>query len=155
MWHVWKIEEVHTEIWWRNLRDGDYLEDLGAGWVIILIWIFQKFEWTAWIGLIWLQDGGQVAGCCEHGNEHSDSIKYGELLNYRRNLYMWLETDPVCSLVLVNNVWVLANIFSSIILWCTSISQNNLTTKYTLMNPKYISYWTSTTCFDLNSYLQE
>jgi hypothetical protein len=34
------------------------------------------------------QRGGQVAGCCEHGNEHSDSIEYVELLNYRRNLYM-------------------------------------------------------------------
>jgi len=31
---------------------------------------------------------GHVAGCCEHGNEHSDSIKYGELLNYQSNLYM-------------------------------------------------------------------
>jgi hypothetical protein len=30
------MEEVHTEIWWENLRASDYLEDLGAGWMIIL-----------------------------------------------------------------------------------------------------------------------
>ena len=30
------------------------------------------------------QGGGEVAGCYERGSEHSDSIKFGELLNYRR-----------------------------------------------------------------------
>jgi hypothetical protein len=34
----------------------------------------------AWTGLIWLRIGN-VAGCCECGNEPSGSIKHGEFLD--------------------------------------------------------------------------
>jgi hypothetical protein len=39
--------EVHIGMWWRNLRDRDYFEDLVLGGRIILIWT----------GLIWLRIG--------------------------------------------------------------------------------------------------
>jgi hypothetical protein len=35
-------EEVHTGFWWRNLREGDHLEDLGVDGRIILKSIFER-----------------------------------------------------------------------------------------------------------------
>jgi hypothetical protein len=26
MWHIWK-REIHTEYWWRNLKERDHFED--------------------------------------------------------------------------------------------------------------------------------
>jgi hypothetical protein len=34
--------EVHTGLWWGNLREGDHLEDLGVDGRIILKWIFER-----------------------------------------------------------------------------------------------------------------
>jgi len=36
--------EMHTEFWWGNLKDRDYLEDLGLNGRIILRWIFRKWD---------------------------------------------------------------------------------------------------------------
>jgi hypothetical protein len=38
-----------------------------------------KWEVVGWVHLA--QDKDQVAACCEHGNEHSGSIKGGEFLD--------------------------------------------------------------------------
>jgi hypothetical protein len=36
--------EVHIGFWLGNLRDRDYLEDLGLDGRIILSWIFRKLD---------------------------------------------------------------------------------------------------------------
>jgi hypothetical protein len=47
---------MHTEIWWRNLRERDPLEDLSVEGSIIFKWICKKWD-GAWTGLIWLRIG--------------------------------------------------------------------------------------------------
>jgi hypothetical protein len=45
----------------------------------------MDFREIGWDGVDWIhlaQDKGPVAGCFEHGNEPSDSIKDGEFLDY-------------------------------------------------------------------------
>jgi hypothetical protein len=48
---------VHTEFWWGDLRKRDHLEDLGVDGIIILEWIFKKWDRQAWDELIWLRIG--------------------------------------------------------------------------------------------------
>jgi hypothetical protein len=43
----------------------------------------REVEWEAWTGSIWLKIG-QLAGCCECGNEPSGSIKCLELSDWLR-----------------------------------------------------------------------
>jgi len=49
--------EVYTEVWWRNLRKRDFLEDPGVDGRIILRRIFRKWDVGVWTGLIWLRIG--------------------------------------------------------------------------------------------------
>jgi hypothetical protein len=42
-------------------------------------------KWKSWSGSIWFRIGS-VAVSCEHGNEHSGSVKCVELLDLLRNL---------------------------------------------------------------------
>jgi hypothetical protein len=37
-------EEVYTEFWWGNLREGDNFEDPGVDGRVILRWIFRKWN---------------------------------------------------------------------------------------------------------------
>jgi len=54
MWHVCGTGEVHTGIYWGNMRERGNLENLGLGRRIILILVLQKSVERAWTGLIWL-----------------------------------------------------------------------------------------------------
>jgi len=46
--------EAYTGFWWRQLRERDNLEDRGVGRMIILIWIFRKWDVGAWTASSWL-----------------------------------------------------------------------------------------------------
>jgi hypothetical protein len=48
---------VHAEFWWGDLRNRNELENPGVDEKIILKWIFKKWDWEAWTGLIWLEIG--------------------------------------------------------------------------------------------------
>ena len=48
---------VHTEFWWRNLKAGDDLEDLGTDGRLILKWIFKKWDGVVRTGWSWLRIG--------------------------------------------------------------------------------------------------
>jgi len=41
--------------WWGNLRERDYLEDIGIDRRIILESIFEKLVGIIWTGFIWLR----------------------------------------------------------------------------------------------------
>jgi hypothetical protein len=42
MWQVWATGNVHTEVWWGDLRERGHLEDHGADRRIILKLIFKN-----------------------------------------------------------------------------------------------------------------
>jgi hypothetical protein len=50
---------MHTGLWWGDLRERGYLKKLGVDGMIK--WIFRKWNWEAWAGLIWLRIG-RVSG---------------------------------------------------------------------------------------------
>jgi hypothetical protein len=56
--HVARIGRggVHTGFWWKNLREGYFLEGSGIDGKIVLKWIFDK-RWGAWVGSKWLRIG--------------------------------------------------------------------------------------------------
>jgi uncharacterized membrane protein len=61
------------------------LEDPGLnGWILLKL-ILYKHDEKAWTGLIWLWIE-KMAGCCEHDNETSGSLKFREYLLWLTNL---------------------------------------------------------------------
>jgi hypothetical protein len=57
MWHVWGRGEVHTGLYWENLREGDDLEDPGVNGRIILKWVLERLDEGALTGSMWLRIG--------------------------------------------------------------------------------------------------
>jgi hypothetical protein len=51
--------EMHTGLWWGNLREGDHLIDPGVDRMILLKWIFEKW-YGVWTGSMWLMIGTGV-----------------------------------------------------------------------------------------------
>jgi hypothetical protein len=76
---------VHTRLWWGSLREKrEHLKDQSVDRRIILNWIFRKWDGGIdWIDLAQNRDVWRV-GCCECGNEPSDSIKGGKFLDLLR-----------------------------------------------------------------------
>ena len=52
---TYETGEVHPGFWWENLRLRDHLEDPDVDVILILGWIFRKWNWWAQAGLIWLR----------------------------------------------------------------------------------------------------
>ena len=52
---------------------------------LILKWKLKILNGNSWNGFIWLKKQVQVVGCCEHGNEPSDSTKCIKFLEWLRN----------------------------------------------------------------------
>ena len=46
---------MHAGFWWGDLREIGHLLDVGVNRRIILKWIFKKWDWEVWTGLIWLR----------------------------------------------------------------------------------------------------
>jgi hypothetical protein len=57
MWHIWGRGEVHTGLYWGNLREEDHLEDPGVDGRRILKWTSERLDEGAWTGSIWLRIG--------------------------------------------------------------------------------------------------
>jgi hypothetical protein len=73
---VWERRKMHTQFWSENLNVRDHFENLG-----------RILEWMLGRGLDSSGSGqGPVAGCCEHGNEHSDSMKVTGRVDYLTDL---------------------------------------------------------------------
>jgi hypothetical protein len=76
MWWAGHIEQMGAmrnaqKILIGSLNRRDNSKDLGINKRTLLKWISVLVEWT-WISAVWL---GIVAGCCEHGDELSGSVK--------------------------------------------------------------------------------
>jgi len=54
---IWGRQEVYTGFWWENLMERHHCEDPGLDEIIILRWIFRKWEERAWTGLVSLRLG--------------------------------------------------------------------------------------------------
>jgi len=57
MYHVWGRGEVCTGVWWGNLRERHHWGDPGIDGMIILRWVFKKWDVGVWTGSIWLKVG--------------------------------------------------------------------------------------------------
>jgi hypothetical protein len=47
--------EVYTGFWWGNLSERGHLEDPGLDGIIVLIWLFKKWDVEGRTGWIWLK----------------------------------------------------------------------------------------------------
>jgi hypothetical protein len=75
---------IHTGVWCCGVKERDHMQDLGISGRVALIWVVRKGDVRLWTGFFLLMIV-KVVGCCECGNEHSGSIRCGELIGLLRN----------------------------------------------------------------------
>ena len=78
-YHVWGRIQICTGSRYENLKERDHLLDLGVN-GRISAWTLKRYGLTGFISVY-----GQVAGCFVQGNEHSDCIQCGGLLDWLSN----------------------------------------------------------------------
>ena len=84
-----------TRFWWGNVRERDHWGNQGVDGMLILRWIFRK--WEGVVGTGWsLLKIGTGGGRFEYGNELSGSIKCGEFLDYLQN--QLVPQEGLCSM---------------------------------------------------------
>jgi hypothetical protein len=44
LYQVWGRGEVHTVVWWGNLKERDHMEAIGIDGRIVFKWIFKKWD---------------------------------------------------------------------------------------------------------------
>jgi hypothetical protein len=77
---------MHIGCWWVSQKERDHQEDQDVHGCIVLKWILEREDGVVWTGLICLRRGTSgVEGSCDHGNEHSGSIKCWEVLEQLHN----------------------------------------------------------------------
>jgi hypothetical protein len=57
MQHVWGTGQAYKGLWWENLREEYHMEDPGIDGTTISQLHFEKLDWEAGTGLIWLRIG--------------------------------------------------------------------------------------------------
>jgi hypothetical protein len=57
LWNIWGRNEIHTGVCWGNLKERDYLKDVGVNGRIILRCILLRWYVKAWTGFIWFRVG--------------------------------------------------------------------------------------------------
>jgi hypothetical protein len=57
LWNVWGRKETHREVCWGNMKERDYLKDVGVDGRIILSCILLWWYARAWTGPIWFMVG--------------------------------------------------------------------------------------------------
>jgi hypothetical protein len=73
---------VYSEVWWRNLWEGDHLEESDVDGTIILKWVFEKWDGGGGHELGLSGSGqGQMVGSCEFGNDLLGSVMCGKFLD--------------------------------------------------------------------------
>jgi hypothetical protein len=55
--HIWETGNMHTGVWWKNLREREHLENVGINGTIIISNTFKNLDAEAWSGLIRLRRG--------------------------------------------------------------------------------------------------
>jgi hypothetical protein len=74
---------MYSQLQLQILKGRDHLEDLGVKGSLVLKWIFVKYDVKVYTIDLAGSGYGPLSGFCEHGDEHSGSIKVTESLERR------------------------------------------------------------------------
>jgi hypothetical protein len=74
-----------------SFREQDHLECLSADGRVILKWVFKKWDREHRLDLSG-SGQGQMAGCCECGNEPSVSMKSGKFIDWLTTCWIFKES---------------------------------------------------------------